>query len=202
MSHEADLALERARLAEELREEARTLLIETGLLDFLQTRFGDVTVTGSAGYDLMVWRQLDLHVACDYERLGEWLQMAGEFAKLFDGKGLTLESAHFHNGYVAPSTLGTGLYWGLGFNDFAGNPWKVEIWAWEPFDHAVRQARDANLRADLSTADRDLILSLKHEARAREAELGGLISSFDIYEFVIAGAGSTLDELLVWKGLA
>ena len=54
-----------------------------------------------------------------------------------------------------------------GFNDFAGFPWTVDIWGWDPFDYAVRQARDFSLKTDLQGLDRDLILRLKTEARAR-----------------------------------
>lgn len=194
-------ARDRARLAHELHEEARTLLVETGLLSLLESQFGDTTVTGSAGYDLMVWRQLDLHVACDYERRGDWLQLAARLSEMLDAKGLTLESALFHNGYLTPNTTGAGLYWSFTFADFAGNPWKVDIWAWEPFDHAVRQARDANLRADLTLADRDLILKLKHEARGRYAYYGVIVSANDIYDFVIAKGGKTLEQLEAWKGI-
>ena len=48
----------RAETARALREEARLLLTETGLFALLQDRFGEPTVTGSAGYDLMVWRDI------------------------------------------------------------------------------------------------------------------------------------------------
>jgi hypothetical protein len=66
----------------------------------------------------------------------------------------------------------------------------------------VRQARDANLRADLTLADRDLILKLKHEARGRYAYYGVIVSANDIYDFVIAKGGKTLDQLEAWKGIA
>ena len=64
-----------------------------------------------------------------------------------------------------------------------------------------RQARDANLRADLDRCDRDLILRLKHEARERPGYYGVMVGSLDIYQFAIAGAGETLDDLERWKGL-
>lgn len=198
----AETARDRARIAEELREEARALLADTGLYALLSGGFGDTTVTGSAGYDLMVWRQLDLNVACEPERRSDWLRLAATFAEALEGKGLSLEGAQFHNGYLTPNTTGPGLYWSFSFAGFDGNPWKIDIWAWEPFDHAVRQARDANLRADLSLADRDLILRLKHEARAREHYYGLVVSAQDIYDFVIARAGTSLAQLEAWKGLA
>lgn len=191
---------ERARIAAELRDEARTLLIETGILDLLTARFGEATVTGSAGYDLMVARDLDIHLPCDPERTLEWASLAGELAAQLDQVGLSLHRASFLNDYVDPHPLGAGLCWAIEFIDFAGNGWKWEIWGWDPFDFAVRQARDANFRADLSNCDRDLILALKHEVRA--SDYAGQITSFDIYNFVIEGAGASVAELQAWKGLA
>jgi len=194
-------AEERRHVAAELRDEARTVLVETGLLELLNARFGEAVVTGSAGYDLMVWRDIDIHMPCEAERWAEWAGLAADIAIQFDRAGLQLHKASFLNDYVEPHPLGAGLYWGIEFKDYAGNPWKCDIWGWEPFDFAVRQARDANLRADLSACDRDLILRLKHEARERPGYYGVMVGSFDIYQFALAGAGETLDELEQWKGL-
>jgi len=74
-----------------------------------------------------------------------------------------------------------------------------DIWGWEPLDFQVRLSRDDNLRVDLARADRDLILRLKAEARARPGYYGVTISAFDIYQFAIANAGTTLRELEDWK---
>ena len=195
-----DGAEERAQLATELREEARLLLVESGLLAMLNERFGEAVITGSAGYDLMVWRNIDIHLPCDGDRWEEWAALGGDIARTLAGRGLTLHRATFSNDYVEPHVLGGGLYWGIEMRDFADNHWRCDVWGWEPFDFAVRQARDANLRADLSGCDRDLILKLKHEAR-QQAEAGGeTLSSFDIYQFVIAGAGTTFEQLQAWAG--
>lgn len=194
-------AEERAHIAEELRAEARLLLVESGLLQLLNDRFGEAMVTGSAGYDLMVWRDIDIHMPCEGERWQDWARLGPEIADQLASRGLTLHKANFLNDYVDPHPLGAGLYWGIELRDFADNPWKCDLWGWEPFDFAVRQARDANLRADLQRADRDLILRLKHEARERPDYYGIMVGSFDIYQFAIAEAGETLDELERWKGL-
>lgn len=194
-------ATERAHLAAELREEARLLLVESGLLQLLGDRFGEAMVTGSAGYDLMTWRHIDIHMPCDGDRWQEWMALGTEIANAMAERGLALHRASFLNDYVEPQLNGAGLHWGIELRDFADNAWKCDLWAWEPFDFAVRQARDANLRADLSRADRDLILRLKHEARARPGYYDVMLGSLDIYQFAIAGAGETLDDLERWKGL-
>jgi hypothetical protein len=189
----------RAAIAASLREQAAALLADSGLFHLLQSRFGEAAVTGSAGYDLMVWRDIDIHMPAEAGAWADWASLGGEIAARFASTGVMLHRAQYLNDYVDPHPLGAGLYWGIEFRDAADNPWKCDIWGWDPFDFAVRQARDANLRADLAAADRDLILRLKHEARAREGYYGVTISSFDIYQFAIAGAGETLEELEAWK---
>ncbi|HZY66976.1 MAG TPA: hypothetical protein VFE52_00220, partial [Devosia sp.] len=107
--------------------------------------------------------------------------------------------ATFLNDWVDPNPLGPGLYWGLKFKDTYGNPWKLDLWGWEPFDFAVRQARDFSLKTDLKGCDRDLILRLKTEARSRDNYYGVRVTSFDIYQFAIARAGDSLGALEAWK---
>ncbi len=190
---------ERAALARSLREEAHAVLAETGLFALLQRSFGDPSVTGSAGYDLMTWRDIDIHMSVDAERWIEWARFGGDVALQLDHVGLELHKATFLNDYVDPHPLGAGLYWGIEFRDRHGHDWKLDLWGWDPFDYAVRQARDFSLRTELNACDRDLILRLKTEARARDNYYGVRVSGFDIYQFAIARAGDSLSALEMWK---
>ena len=192
----------RAETAERLRSEVRLLLEQTRLLELLQARFGEAMVTGSAGYDLMVWRDIDIHMPVDADHWTDWARLGGEIATLLQSAGLLLHKGTYLNDYVDPHPLGAGLYWGIEFRDAQANHWKCDIWGWDPFDFAVRQARDANLRVDLDRCDRDLILRLKAEALERDDYYGTVVSSFDIYQFAIAGAGETLEDLETWKGMS
>jgi hypothetical protein len=192
-------AEDRAETARSLLVEAGTLLKQSGLHALLQERFGKVKITGSAGYDLMVWRDIDIHMPVEASKWAEWAYLVSEIARQFQDVGLVLHRATYWNDYVDPDPLGAGLYWGIEFRDFAGNPWKCDIWGWDPFDFEIRDSRDANLRLDLANADRDLILRLKTEARVRPDYYGVVVGSFDIYQFAIARAGETLDELEAWK---
>jgi hypothetical protein len=193
---------ERALTAQTLRQEAGQLLNDSGLFQVLNTRFGKAKVTGSAGYDLMVWRDIDIHLPVEAERWCEWADFGGEIARQLDAVGLRLHKASYINDYVDPHPLGAGLYWGIEFRDFSGNPWKCDIWGWEPLDFALRESRDDGLRADLARCDRDLILKLKTEARERPDYYGVVVGSFDIYQFAIAQAGDTLEALEAWKAAA
>jgi len=192
-------AEDRAETARTLLVEAGTLLRQSGLHALLTERFGKVKITGSAGYDLMVRRDIDIYMPVEAGRWAEWAYLASEIARQFQDVGLVLHKANFINDYVDPHALGAGLYWGIEFRDFAGNPWTCDLWGWDPFDFEIRDSRDANLRLDLANADRDLILRLKHEARALPDDHGRTITSFDIYQFAIAGAGETLEDLEAWK---
>jgi hypothetical protein len=189
----------RAESAAALRAEAHGLLTQSGLFALLAERFGDPTVTGSASYDLMVRRQLDIHLAIEATRLPEWIGFATELSAHLEQVGLALPRATFANGYVEPGPLGHGLYWGLFIKDFAGQPWQVDLWGWDPFDYAVRQARDFTLKTDLGSCDRDTILRLKMEARARDNYYGRRVVAWDIYQMVLAGAGDSLTALEAWK---
>jgi hypothetical protein len=190
---------DRAKTAESLRAEAADILTRTGLFQLLELRFGRAVVTGSAGYDLMVWRDIDIHMPVEGERWAEWATFGGEIARQLEAVDLRLHKATFLNDYVEPHPLGAGLYWGIEFRDFDDNSWKCDLWGWEPLDFQIRLSRDDMLRADLKHADRDLILKLKTEAREREEYYGVKVSSFDIYRFAIAQAGDTLEELEDWK---
>lgn len=191
----------RAETARTLLVEAGTLLRESGLHKLLLERFGRVKITGSAGYDLMVWRDIDIHMPVEAGQWADWAYLASEIARQLQDVGLVLHKASYINDYVDPHPLGAGLYWGIEFRDFAGNPWKCDLWGWDPFDFEIRDSRDTNLRLDLAGADRDLILRLKTEARERDNYYGVVVSSYDIYQFAIAHAGETLEDLEAWKGL-
>jgi len=191
----------RADAARRLLVEAGTLLRRSGLHSLLQDRFGKVKITGSAGYDLMVWRDIDIHMPVEASAWADWAYLVSEIARQLQEVGLVLHKASYLNDYVDPHPLGAGLYWGLEFDDFAGQRWQCDLWGWDPFDFAIREARDESLRLDLSRADRDLILRLKTEARQRDNYHGTVVTSFDIYQFVLQHAGTSLKELEAWKDM-
>jgi hypothetical protein len=185
----------RAETARQLRAEAHALLTESGLFGLLEARFGEAAVTGSAGYDLMTRRQIDIHMPVDPERQLEWAAFPADIARALAANGFELLAATYRNDYAEPGPMGAGLFLGVGFRAADGAFWQIDLWGWDPFDHAVRQARDFSLRTDLKACNRDLILRLKTEALARG---DGAVASYDIYRFVIAQAGDDVDACAAW----
>jgi len=188
---------QRAETAALLRARAHELLAESGLFALLAENFGEPMVTGSAGYDLMVRPQIDIHMPAEAGRWADWLAFGTTLARHFDAGGTPLLAARYANGWLDPEAEG-GLGWTLDIRGRDGD-WQLALRGWDPFDFAVRQARDFSLRTDLAACDRDLILRLKTEALARPAYYGVKVSGLDIYRFVIAGAGDSLSALELWQ---
>ena len=190
----------RAMTARVLNDDTHRLLIETGLFALLERAFGEPMVAGSAGYDLMIRRQIDIWMPFEAERASEFVGFGHELVTLFAQAGPGLPAASFFNAYLRPHPLGSGFNWQLDFSDAGGHAWIIDLWAFEPFDFAVRQARDFAFRTDLLTLDRDTILRLKTEARDRGGDYyGARVSAWDIYQFVRAGVGDSLGALEMWK---
>ena len=189
------------KTADRLQAEVNSIIESTGLLDLFRGRYGDAALTGSALYGLMVWPDIDIHMPVPAEAHLEWSGFLRDIAGRLESGGCRLHKAAYLDDYVEPDALGAGLYWGLTFRDPSGTEWKSDIWGWDPPDYAARQARDAELRKALNAADRDLILRLKSEARAKDSYYGHghIVGSWDIYQFAIARAGTTLAELEAWK---
>ena len=185
-----------------LKQRAEAILRNTGWLDMLIGRFGACAVTGSVRYDLMVWPDIDIHMPVPASARLAWTRLLGDLNDGLERAGLRLHKAQMLDDYVDPHPLGAGLYWGVQFVAGDGTAWKADLWGWEPDDYARRQQSDARLIAALDTADRALILRLKTQARTRKDYYGVIVSSWDIYQFVLAGAGSTLDEIEAWKARA
>ena len=80
-------------------------------------------IAGSAGYDLMVWRGIDIHMAAEASTWADWAYLVAEIARQLQDAGLVLHKVSYLNDYVAPQPLGAGLHWGLEFQDFAAQSW-------------------------------------------------------------------------------
>lgn len=184
--------------ADALHQEAGDLLDATALIALLAGRFGDAVLTGSCAYDLMAWRDIDIHLPVSHDRRDDWARLLPDFLAAFDHAGVRLHRADFLDDYVDPHPLGAGLYWGLQLVTRQGARWKIDLWGWAPDDFRFRQARDEALRRRLSRVSRETILRLKAQAMARPGCYGKRILSMEIYRFVIEGGNDSLDALEAW----
>ena len=101
----------------------------------------------------------------------------------------------FHDEYRRPDSFyGHGLYAGLRILPPSGTPiWKVDLWSWDEAAFAEKIRNHQTLAAALAHADRDLVLRIKDAAAGRPS-YRDTITSVDVYNFVLAGAGSTLAD--------
>lgn len=66
-------------------------------------------MTGGAGYDLMVWRDINIHMPTAAADWTGWAALGADIARQLDAAGLQLHRASFLNDYVDPHPLGAGL---------------------------------------------------------------------------------------------
>lgn len=84
-----------------------------------------------------------------------------------------------------------GLYLGL----VTAGGWKIDLWGWDSVRHAAQQQRHRDLAAAMKGADRDLVLTLKDALWTRPD-----YRSVDVYDFVLAGAGNSLEDFERFRG--
>ena len=182
-------------LAEALRNEAAALLAQSGIERKLRARFGQAAVVGSAALDLMTWRDLDIYVTAGVDDKSDFLDILPELERGLAAAGHTLLKAIFNDEWALPrGDYGSGYYWGLRARAPAGHVWKLDIWAWDAETFAQKLREFEQLRRSLSDLDRKLILRLKSEVQTLP-EFRKDITSMDVYRFLIAGRGTSLDEL-------
>ena len=180
---------------ETLRKEAVALLEQSALEKTLRARFGAAALVGSADLDLMTWRDIDLSVRVEVPERADMLAILPELDRGLAGAGHTLLKAVFNDEWALPrGDYGSGYYWGLRTRSREGHVWKIDIWGWDGATYERKIEEHVRLLHSLSRVSRDLILRLKTEAQALP-EFRKTITSWNIYRFVLAGRGSSLDEL-------
>jgi hypothetical protein len=189
-----------------LRREASVLLDDAGLLDVLRDAFGRVEVVGSVALDLMTWPDIDLYCCLAAEEGSRMLAVLTAIHDRLARHGYGLVRVSFHDEYRRPDSIyGHGLYTGLRILPPTGSPvWKVDLWGWDDVDFGERLLHHEKLAAALAHADRDLVLRIE-DAAARRPSYRDSVTSVDVYEFVVAGVGTTLadfDAFLARRGIA
>lgn len=179
---------------ETLRERSRALrtealgLVEGPAGDVLRDAFGQVTVAGSVALDLMVWRDIDLFVHLEAADAPRLLAAVPALAAALAASGEPVSRIAYRDEHLEPDPLFPdvpGLYLGV---ETAGG-WKIDLWGWDAVRHPAQQERHRALATSLAHADRDLVLRLKDALWGRPD-----YRSMDVYEFVLAGEGESLDD--------
>lgn len=179
-----------------LRREALALLDSADVLGRIERAAGRVELVGSAALDLMVWRDVDLCTALAPDEGPRLLALGHELAAAWAGIGSPVIRASFHDEYRRPgSGYGEGLYPGLRvLHGPQRAPWKLDLWAWEPARLEAKLTEHRRLASALARVDRELVLALK-EAVLRRPDYRDTLTALDVYRFVIAGEGRTVEEL-------
>lgn len=187
----ADLAAESERLC----AEAEALLRQSGLGDLLDDRFGALHVVGSYSLGTMTWRDLDLYVPCAADDRSRFAATLASIVARATPANYFVSKAVFNDEHVRPrGDYGQGLYLGLRLLTPAATEWKIDLWGWEADMLARKLEEHGRLATALAAVDREALLDLKWRLQ-RAAGFRDRYTSFDAYQFVIAG-GRSFDEFI------
>jgi hypothetical protein len=146
---------------------------------------GDPVRVGSSALGLMVWRDLDVTVACPSLDLPGVAQVgAGLAAHPRVSKVVFLNSTGSWN--IRPAAYPDRLYLGLSYRSADGQDWELDIWF---VDEPERQSSFLHVRTippQLDRATRLVILRIK-AAWVFRPEYGRSVRSYDIYKAVLRG---------------
>lgn len=159
-----------------LHTEADRILHADGLLDLAQA-YGEVFVGGSYHSELMVWRDLDLYIGMDTNKLEVFFDLGRRIVESFHAT-----KAFFTD---ARNSDPAGLYWGVRLgDDLAHGAWKFDMWPANP-EALARRRRSAGAFVErLTPAARSAILELKAHYWA-DPRYRNEITSDDIYRAVL-----------------
>ncbi len=175
-----------------LRTEAFAIL-QGGVMGLLKRKFGHVEIAGSVALDLMVLPDIDLYTRLELTEVHKLYDLVPKLAVQLERQGFALARTAVHNEYALPDPefpATPRLYGGFTFvGGKAQRRWKLDFWGWSS-QYEERQKAHHDLAKRLKTADCELILHLKNAPG-----YGKTFFSMDVYTFVLAEAGNSLDDL-------
>ena len=172
---------ELGRRQQALQAEARAVLADLGLLAALGA-VGQPEIDGSYAYGLMVWRDVDVSVACARLEPGAVFATAAPLAANPRVQRLTFrnELGRFNTLPDEPEAV----YWGIRYVTDAGEEWKLDVWFFpEGASWPSRRQLDT-LPPRLTPETRAAILRLK-ERWHRHESYGKGVFSVDVYDAVL-----------------
>lgn len=173
--------------AADLRVEALALL-NGGVGDALRHTVGEVEIAGSVALDLMVWRDIDLYTRLERSDAPRLLAAIPQVAAELAHAGQPVSRISYRDEHLDPDPAfpaTPGLYLGL----ITAGGWKIDLWGWDSERYSQQRLRHHELATAIARADRDLVLRLKDELWRRPD-----YRSVDVYDFVLANAGSSLTD--------
>ena len=178
-----------------LRQEALDLVTRSGVASIIQQQFRRPMIVGSVALDLMTWRDIDIYVPLEHSQRDRFFAVLPPIVAALGAHGHVPYRISFNDEWTRPrGDYGHGYYFGFRIAAADGADWKIDLWAWEPTAYEQKLREFAALAERLRGADRGLILRLKSEAQGLPG-FRDRITSYDIYQFVLDQAGTTLGEL-------
>ena len=170
------------------RESAKRLLVELRLVEQWQ-RYGEVELTGSYRWDLMLGSDIDLNVVNPAVDLDLALSIFSQFVR--DGDFLAfafIDSVRGKPAWADPASYPDGYYFGMA-RHFEGQEWKVETWL-----RRSPAPREDWLEGGITDKQRLSILQLKQLRNSGHLQA----SSYDIYRAVILGGARDAAAARQW----
>ena len=167
-----------SELDQAIRTEADTLL-QGGLRDVLAS-YGAVHIVGSYALQLMVWRDLDVHLVPPSLDRHDFFEFGDRIAEL-----LAPHRMQFRDERIARTRgLPVGLYWGVYLGDGQARTWKLDLWATDQRGLDMVTSYSRRLQQRISPESRQSILEIKaacwHHPGYRKD-----FGSVDVYEAVL-----------------
>lgn len=178
-------AQERAARADARLQTAHELL---RALDLIQrwSAYGEVTVVGSVGIELVVAPDIDLEIRSEEPRVADGFAVMSVLAELPQVRRITyLDARDRHE---------QGQYWKLEY-ETPDDTWTVDMWVFGP-EALGGGPLTAALQQLLTPASRDTILAIKEEAATRGERAYG----YWLYQAVLDGGATSYDEYRDWLG--
>jgi hypothetical protein len=177
-----------------LQMEAEQVVRDIMLMELTQP-LGDPVLVGSAALSLMVWRDLDVTVACPRLDVDAVVQVGSRLAL-----HARICEVVFRNDTGAWNTdpaYPDGLYIGLSYRSAGGDDWKCDIWFVDEPDRQPDLGHVETLPSRLTDETRLAILRVK-SVWASRPEYGRGVGSFDIYTAVLDAGVRTPDDFAAW----
>ncbi|MCX6808451.1 MAG: hypothetical protein NTW50_02175 [Candidatus Berkelbacteria bacterium] len=167
----------------ELKREAEKMLDDSALLELLR-QYGRVEITGSYSYDLMVAKDIDIHIFVKDLKKSDIFEIMGKLIEQNYFRSFKLDNFVDYPDVRFPD-FPRGYYLGLQSVD---RNWKIDLWFIVEDSASGKKFTSQLMKIDEAT--RILILTLKDYKKAK----GWRFSSTVIYEAVLNGGVHNIGE--------